>query len=137
MNITTLRDTIKGFLDTKIDPLLLFDTVNDPFVSVSIIYLKSGQWLEESFSRNLNIGQNSSKAVNHMELIALSKVMQASHLESRDEDNQSLKTDYGFCSSLILNQHCHIVISIIANSEDCPYIFTTLKNKVEILCGIY
>ncbi len=137
MNISNLLSTFHSFTEITIDPTLLYDPANNPFVSFSVIYFKNGNWKEDGFSSFLTVGNRKrSSNFDHIECIALSKEIQASHLECRDEDNEYVKTDYGFCSSIVLNQHCHVIIAVIASPQDSQHIYTTIRNKVKIACGI-
>ena len=138
MLIFDLKRSLVAFLDEKLDPDLLYDPGNNPYVSVTIVYQKEGKWCEEGFASFITLkGRPFSSTNSYLECVAYSKALQATYLESGEETNEGIKSDYGYCSSIMLSQNCHVVIAIIASPEDSIHVYTTIKNKVEILCEIY
>lgn len=138
MLIFNLKRSLAAFLDEKLDPNLLYDPGNNPYVSVTIVYQKEGKWCEEGFASFIALkGRTFSSTNSCLECVAYSKALQGTYLECKDEENPGVKSDYGYCSSIMLNQNCHVVIAVIASPEDSIHIYTTIKNKVEIICEVY
>lgn len=143
MLISELKRSLSAFLDEKIDPEVFYDPANCPYVSITIVYLKAGRRCEEGFGSFVSLsGIKFSSTFSDLECLGFSKELQAKYLESNDIENNSggcngVKTEQGYCSSVMINQNCHAIIAIVASPEDSKYMFTRIKNKVEIISEVY
>ena len=143
MNIFDSLVEMKKFLAKPIDEQIFYDPGNNPYVSVTFLYLADGVFKEASYGTFLNIKRLKSPIIkpipsNHTQemCVGLSKILLATYLESAsqtDDDPDPIISDDGFCDGIWLNQDTRIIISVIASPQDAQYCFTHTKNKIEIV----
>lgn len=110
---------------------LVIDLANNPFFAISFIgderCITHGAYLTPNHSAH---SSQYSTPTN----FALCSVMQAAYLNGIEGEVKPVTTEYGFCNSLKI-EGIIVIIAIIANQNDVQFIYTTLKNKIEIICA--
>ena len=107
----------------------IIDLANNPFLIVSFI----GEDRAVSYSTYLTPRHEAhSSKYDTPTNFALSSVLQITCLKESQEKPTPASTEFGYCNAIMLDG-IMVLISIVANPEDAQFIYTSLKNQIEIL----
>lgn len=108
---------------------LVIDLDDNPFFTISIIgdnrSITHGNYLTPSHNVHSSTYSTPSN-------FALCSVLQATYLNCGPEGTKPVATDYGYCNSITI-EGIIVIIAVISNKNDAKFIYTCLKNKIEII----